>query len=177
MKLIAFAVLMITVVACNPSLKEKFDAIEKIVGNDNWRSTIPEDTVYWYFSRTGDYHFNVYLYQMKNGDSTGTTFTEIKTTPDNEVIWKGKGIEESFLLNAVYRNGVIWKSTQNENIHAWRKEDSSHITFSVNRIKALSLQKTLPLATFLARARFDYEHGTKYLDSPLVNPRTPVKVQ
>ncbi|MBS1654858.1 MAG: hypothetical protein JSU05_08440, partial [Bacteroidetes bacterium] len=39
-----------------------------------------------------------------------------------------------------------------------------------------TLSKTLPLATFLVRAKYDYEHGTSYLDSSLVLPRRTKKI-
>jgi len=39
----------------------------------------------------------------------------------------------------------------------------------------LMFKRTLPLGTFLVRAKYDYEHGTKLLDSAEIPPKKLVK--
>jgi hypothetical protein len=171
MKVIAIYLLVFAFAACEPTEKprpfpkDKFDAIEKIVGNDNWRVIDKTDTSYIYFSRTGNLNVNVYRYYIIKGDSINSRIDNITNRQDS-VIWKWD--YEELLLSSINDSSIIWvNAAGGMGKCKLKKIDSLHISFLLPH-RELTMKKTLPLATFLVRSHYDYIHGTFLADSPLV---------
>lgn len=165
------------IAACNEpakptaSVKEKFDAIEKIVGTANWELVTPGDTSFVYFSRLGDTYINVYKYKLVNGDSANTQVSNMISRQDT-IAWTGTN--EQYILSAVTDSAIIWQDMSNgDKKYTISKYDSTHISLSSSGRSEL-MKRTLPLSVFLVRKKYDYLHGTAYADSAEVAPR-PVK--
>jgi len=178
MRFLLISFFMTVLLACNQVgktvqfPKDKFDAIEKIVGTDNWQLVDGQDTSYLYFSRTGVVHFNIYHYWIVKGDSVGTRMNNI-TDQEDAVAWN-RG-DEKLILADVDNNVIIWKNISNDkDRYVLKKTDSLHLSFILPDGHTSIMTRTLPLGTFLIRKRYDYLHGTSYADSPEVKSRGPV---
>lgn len=153
--------------------KDKFDAIENIVGTANWQFVDKEDTSYIYFSRINDVSFNVYRYKLVKGDSANTQMNNIVLRQDS-VIWNWQN--ENWVLGEITGNSIFWKKIKNEKEECVIKQkDSLHLSINFPDGSEASLKKTLPLATFLVRSYYDNLHGTHTVDSPIVPPRKRLK--
>jgi len=164
--------------ACNEAektvqIKDKFDAIEKIVGTDNWELVDGQDTSYLYFSRISDALFNVYHFRIEKGDTVNTIMNNITGRQDT-VIWNWKNFK--LFLTEVTDNNIAWEtiSTEKEK-YILNKTDSLHISFVLPGSQETKMKRTLPLATFLVRNHYDFLHGTHTLDSAIVPPRHLLK--
>lgn len=149
--------------------KGKFDAIENLIGTSNWRVITDQDTSYLYFSRTGDLHFNVYHYRINKGDSADTRMNNIDNVQDS-VIWNFNN--EDLLLSEGNNKILVWKKlNEPQDQYILEKTDSVNMSFTFPDGHKAIMKKTLPLSVFLARKRYDYLHGTSYVDSPEVKSR------
>lgn len=154
-------------------LKAKFDSIDKITGVDNWKWIDGSDTSYLYFSRINDQKINIYHFNIIKGDSVNTQLNSIKAKYDSiKWDWRNKQWD---LISA--NDSVMEWAEKGENGHfIFKKLDRMHISLTSPTGRIDTLSKTLPLATFLVRVKYDYEHGTSYLDSSLVPPRRTKKI-
>jgi len=173
--IVVFALLYILVGCGEPakpvsSPKEKFDAIENIVGTANWRLTAAgHDTSYVYFSRLGDTQFNVYWYTIDKGDSVNTRVDNILSNGDS-VIWShSANAERSLLVNA--GDTLTWEGIDKKDRYIIAKQDSNRALLHFPNGTVYSMKRTLPLGVFLVRKQYDYKHGTSYVDSAEVPPR------
>jgi hypothetical protein len=154
----------------NYSPKDDFDKLENIFSSDNWKVTgSGADTSYWYFSRLGDLAYTVYDFKIKEGDSSLNEVSHINYS-GGAIKW----IRTSDTLKLVSADSVfaVWNSQSNDKVvYTFKKLSDSSISVEMPQDKKLLLTKTLSLATFLARSRYDHIHNTHTVDSPLVPRR------
>lgn len=174
MRFILFGLLSCLLVCCNSHKKNSadyssyFNAIDSITGTENWRWISGADTSYYYFSRIGDQKINVYRFNIQQGDSVNTQLTAIDVN-DDVISWP---INDKHWELVSARNGtMVWASPGAMDTLEFKRIDSSHLISSITTGEVDTLKKTLPLSTFLVRAKYDYEHGTNYVDSALVPPK------
>ncbi len=156
--------------ACNQAGKKNaFLGLQKlgsVLPTANWQITDGADTSYIYFSQQFDNTYKTNEYKLVHGDSSITNHGSIQSSGDS-VVWNWNN---HFLwLEEITGSKANWKEkSSNENYVLQKINDSSLQLRSPRR--QWMLNKTLPLGTFLVRARYDYEHGTKFLDSAEVPP-------
>ena len=149
------------------SPKDDFDKLENIFSSDNWKVTGDgTDTSYWYFSRIGDLAFTVYDFKIKEGDSSINEVNHINYS-GSEIKWIRT--RDTLKLNSVDSASAVWIDLNDEKaVYTFKKLSDSSISFELPEGKRLLLTKTLSLAIFLARSRYDHIHNTHTVDSPLV---------
>jgi len=176
MKVFSFCLLLAALAACNnqtsktvPAPKSTFDAIDSITGVASWQLVDGPDTTYLYFSRMGNALIHVYHFSINKGDSANTRMNNIVSAGDS-VVWNWG--DKQLLLVAANGRMARWEDLANRNdVYTLQKTDSLHLAFLFPGGRVASMQLTLPLATFLVRRKYDYIHGTHYLDSGAVAPR------
>jgi len=148
---------------------KQFDDLESIFSNANWEMADPGDTSYFYFSRVGEANFKVYEYRMINGDSVLQDESIIR--PEGKaILWFRK--PGSLKLIGVDSVTAKWSRVQEEeSFMEFTRISDSTVQFAITGEKKTVMKKTLPLATFLVRSRYDFLHGTHTVDSPLVPHR------
>jgi hypothetical protein len=152
----------------NDTPKEKIDRIESITGSDNWQIIDGMDTSYIYFSRIGN-GINVYRYAVSKGDSVNTRMNNILHQSDS-VIWNWDN--EKLVLAGIDSNTINWEAMNTrKDKYKMLKTDSLHISLVFPDGHTAVMKKTLPLSTFLVRQRYDYTHGTSYVDSAAIMSR------
>jgi hypothetical protein len=152
------------------SPKDDFDKLEHIFSSDNWKVTgNGTDTSYWYFSRLGDLAFTVYDFKIREGDSS---INEV-----NHINYAGGAIKwirssETLRLVSADSASAIWNDLNDDKVaYTFKKLSDSSISVELPKGKKLLLTKTLSLAIFLARSRYDHIHNTHTVDSPVVPHR------
>ena len=171
MKVFFICFLILVVAACNEpvkknsSPKEDFDKIEGVIGNDNWQLIDGVDTSYIYFSRIGNL-INVYRYNISKGDSVNTRMNNIVHQSDS-VIWNWDN--EKLFLTGVDSNAINWEAMNaGKDKYKIFKADSIYMSFVFPNGHTAVMKKMLPLSTFLVRKKYDYTHGTSYIDSSTI---------
>ena len=125
------------------------------------------DTSYIYFSRQTDNSYKITQFKLLKGDSSITDQSNISIS-GNSVTWHRD--KKLLVLETVNNNKSTWKQDDaNENFLLSKLNDSTLLIDLPS--KQLTLKKTLPLSSFLVRAKYDYEHGTKLLEAPELKPR------
>jgi len=152
------------------SPKDDFDKLENIFSSDNWKVTgSGTDTSYWYFSRQGDLVFTVYDFKIRDGDSSLSEVNQINYSGD-AIKWVRYGY--TLKLSLADSASVVWNSENNHKVaYTFKKLSDSSISIELPQGKKLLLTKTLSLAIFLARSRYDHIHNTHTVDSPLAPRR------
>ena len=151
------------------SPKEKFDKLENIFSTANWKVTESADTSYLYFSRLGDLNYTVYDYKLVKGDSSINEISHIGYI-NNEVSWMRSA--DTLQLAAVDSASAIWNARKDDKmVYTFKKLSDSTVSMTFQDNKQVLLKKTLSLATFLVRSKYDYIHNTHTVDSPLVPHR------
>jgi hypothetical protein len=176
---IYWALLLVLFISCGEqekkatNLKEQFDAIDKITGVDNWKLIDGADTSCLYFSRIAEQRINVYHFNIVKGDSANTQLNSIEAKNDS-VFWNWTG-KQWYLVSA--KDSIMeWADkTADNNHYTFKRKDKMHISYTLPGGHIVELSRTLPLATFLVRSKYDYEHGTSYIDSSEVPPRAKIK--
>lgn len=149
--------------------KEKFDLLEQVFSVANWKLTEGTDTSYWYFSRLGDLTYNVYNYKLIHGDSSLQEFSMIRFQ-NNKVTWPR--LLDTLVLVSSDSASSMWSSLSNDKlIYDFNKVAEDQLSLELPGNKKIVMKKTLPLATFLVRSRYDYLNNTHTVDSPMVPPR------
>jgi len=175
MRYLFFFFLSLILLSCssskkNDSPKDDFDKLENIFSSDNWKVTgNGTDTSYWYFSRLGELAFTVYHFKIREGDSSINEVSHINYAGD-AIKW----IRSSETLKLVSADSVsaIWNDLNDDKTaYTFKKLSNSNISVELPQGKKLLLTKTLSLAIFLARNRYDHLHNTHTVDSPLVPHR------
>ena len=180
MRILALCLLMSGFVSCRQPVKTAslpkamFDSIENLTGTANWELIDGVDTSYIYFSRMGDTRFDVYHYRIDKGDSVNTRRCDIIYRQDS-VIWSREN--GPLLLAAATDSAIVWKGLQPpKEQYKLEKQDSSHLLFLSPGAHTSAMKRTLPLAMFLVRKRYDFLHATSYVDSAEVAPRKTTRV-
>lgn len=174
MRYFAFLILSVNLFSCSTSeeehsLKDDFDKLENIFSTANWKIIDRADTSYRYFSRLGNLNYMVYDFKLKEGDSTITALNRINVI-DKKIKWILSG--DTLELITVDSATAIWSSLHNKKeLYTFKKKSDSNITVELPGDKKLSMSRTVSLATFLVRSKYDYIHNTHTVDSPLVKPR------
>lgn len=167
---VAFLVLLIS---CNPQTKpaeqyvqlsSQMDKIKKMFGAGNWRFTEGGDTSYFFFSPKPGLFCDVYHYSIRNGDSVTSELQKIYPQGDS-IAWEMNNRE--MRLVKAGKEKLVWNFQQEGKkiVCEFIKADSSQILYEQNGEPAGRFDLTIPFASFLARAKYDYLHGTHYTDS------------
>jgi len=154
----------------NDSPKDDFDKLEHIFSSGNWKVTgNGTDTSYWYFSRLGDLAFTVYDFKIREGDSSLSEVSQMNYSGD-AIKWIRSG--DTLKLVSADTVSAIWNDLNDDKAaYTFKKLSHSNISVELPEGKKLLLTKTLSLAIFLARSRYDHLHNTHTVDSPLVPHR------
>ncbi|MBI1343209.1 MAG: hypothetical protein GC171_09760 [Terrimonas sp.] len=160
----------IVLISCQSSrnrmtVKEQFDRLENVFEVANWQKITGKDTVYQYFSRMGDELFHVYQYSIEKGDSASSHLSFIRQN-GGKIQWSLE--DGSFELSSVDSTSSKWIDGKGSPAFAYKKISDSLITFTREGQPEILMRKTLPLATFLVRSRYDFINGTHTVDSALV---------
>ena len=150
------------------SPKDDFDKLEHIFSSDNWK-VIGDvtDTSYWYFSRLGDLAFTVYNFKIREGDSSINEVSHINYAGD-AIKWIRSG--ETLKLVSVDSVSAVWNDLNDDKAaYTFKRLSDNNISVELPQGQKLLLTKTLSLAIFLARNRYDHIHNTHTVDSPLVS--------
>jgi hypothetical protein len=161
--------------ACNqPERKNVAGDLQKLgslLPTGNWLITSGTDTSYIYFSQQVDNTYKMYEYKLVHGDSLITSQGNILASADS-VVWSWN--QHHLWLQEISDSKANWKDKRTNASYVLQKINDSSLQLRSSSSQ-LTLTKTLPLSTFLVRAKYDYEHGTKFLDSTEVPPREPVQ--
>jgi hypothetical protein len=141
------------------------EQLQNIFGTANWQVVSGTDTSYVFFSLQAN-NFKVYQYNLFEGDSANTEMGSIIES-DGEVQWKF--LNKTLVLDNVRENETTWKDSIKGIYFLTRKTDSLMQMKTPNG--NLQFKKTLPLSTFLVRAKYDYEHESKLTDSSEIKPK------
>jgi hypothetical protein len=170
-----FIFLLTALVACNaPVIRNVNDQLQQLgtlLPTANWKVINGTDTSYIYFSRQADNSYETYEYHLVRGDSAITNQGKIQIIA-NAVIWNWEN--HPLVLEDLSDSLTTWKEKSSNEKYELQKPDHSSLVLTSNEKKWV-FKKTLPLSTFLVRAKFDYEHGTKFLDSIEVAPRRIIR--
>jgi len=166
-------VFILLIISCNQNKKsiqtpkEAFDKIEGITGVANWQLIDGADTSYLYFSRIGDVYINIYQFKIVKGDSADTRLNTIGTNNDT-VYWKWEN--KQWYLQTANDSVMEWadEGYKENSAYSFTKTDSLHIFYRFPDGHLALLTKTLPLTTFLIRVKYDYEHGTDFVNKDTV---------
>jgi len=157
--------------ACNQAKKKNavsdLQRLGFVLQTANWKITEGMDTSYIYTSRQFDNTYKTYEYKLVKGDSSITHKGNITASGDS-VFWNWD--DHVLWLEEVTDSIANWKETTSNENYVLQKINDSSLQLRTSA-KQWILKKTLPLSTFLVRARYDYEHGTKFLDSAEVPSR------
>ena len=173
MRYIIFFFFLILLFSCDSPKKEfspkgEFDKLENIFSTANWQMIDSNDTSYLYFSRLGDLNYKVYNYKIIKGDSSLYDVGTIGYL-NNAINWMRSA--DTLKLASSDSTSAIWNTVKdNKMACSFKKLSDSSISLEVDGRKIL-LTKTLPLATFLVRSKYDYMNNTHMVDSPLVPRR------
>ena len=172
MRNLFFFFLALILLSCSSSKKnylpkDDFDKLEHIFSSDNWKVTGDGiDTSFLYFSRLGDLAFTVYHFKIREGDSSISQVSHINYAED-AIKWIRSG--DTLKLVSADSVSARWNDLNDDKTeYTFKKLSDSNISVELSRGKKLLLTKTLSLAIFLARSRYDHIHNTHTFDSPLV---------
>jgi hypothetical protein len=157
--------------ACNQIDKKNaindLQKIRSLLPTANWRIIDGADTSYIYFSDQFDSIYKTYEYKLVRGDSSVVYEGSIEAYSDS-VVWDWNN--HSLRLEEAADSKLNWKEKTSDEKYVLQKINDSSLQLSSPE-KQWRLKRILPLTTFLVRARYDYEHGTKCLDSVEVPPQ------
>ena len=137
----------------------------------NWQVTFGKDTSYIYFSRQPVNNYKTYEYKLSEGDSSITQEGTIDVS-SGSVNWNWNSRVLS--LEQIVDSKSTWKEKSSGRVYVLEKITDSLLQLSSSE-KNWIFKKTLPLSTFLVRAKYDFKHGTKLLDSLEVAPKKIIK--
>lgn len=158
-------------IACHHRQKQNasidLQRLGSILPTANWRVINGADTSYIYFSRQFDNSYKAYEYKLVHGDSVVAWDGGIEISGDS-VIWSWNH-HLLFLLDA-NDTKASWRDGSSGESYVLQKINDSSLQLRSSSMY-LDLKKTLPLSTFLVRAKYDYEYGTRFADSAEIPPR------
>lgn len=139
---------------------ERFNFLENVFQNENWLILNGNDSSYLYCSRLGKANFKTYHYKIEKGDSINTIVSEIKLSADT-IVWQMPPEQSPVYLSKVSAKEVVWADNKNLDFYVFKKIDSSKINLQLPDGSIKSLVKTITLAAFLVKSKYDYLHGTR----------------
>jgi len=154
-----FVLLLLT--ACNEAKKNSLEDLQQlnnILTTANWQVNDGTDTSYIYFSQQTDYTYRTYQFKLVKGDSSIISKGNISASGDS-VIWNW--YNKTLSLENVTGNKANWKENISGENYLLEKMNDSLLQLNIPG-KQLIFKRTLPLSTFLVRAKYDYVHGTNY---------------
>jgi hypothetical protein len=170
MKQIFFLLLLIPT-ACNlpgkKSNEKELKKLNELLPVANWQMIAGSDTSYIYFSPQENREYKTYEFKLPGGDSELTRLGSIYTSGD-DVVWDF--LNKQYVLKKITNNKIDWKRKDSTANLVLEKLNDSTLLINLPG-KQFMLKKTLPLSTFLVRAKYDYLHGTRFRDSAEVKPR------
>lgn len=143
--------------------------LQSVFTTANWQVVQGTDTSYIFFSPQMDNSFKTYQYSIYKGDSVNTTMGSIKEV-NEKIEWDF--FDNTLVLDNVRENETSWKDSTGANYILTRDNDSSLLLQTP--YADLQFKKTLPLSTFLVRAKYDYAHRSNFVDSAEVKPRKSI---
>jgi len=165
---IILIVFILSIIGCNnhdESLNQ-LKQLQSFFGTANWQVAKGTDTSYIFFSPQVDNSFKTYQYNLFRGDSANAEIGGIITNGER-IEWRF--FNRTLVLNGIKDNEAKWKDSTNANYVLTRQSDSLLLMKTSN--DELQFAKTLPLSTFLVRAKYDFEHGSKLIDSGEIKSR------
>lgn len=148
----------------------QLEQLQNIFGTANWQVVKGTDTSFIFFSPQGDNSFKTYQYNLFKGDSSKTKIRSIKAD-NGKVEWVF--FDKTLVLDKLKDNETSWKDSSSTSYVLIKQNDS------LLRMQTASgeflFKRTLPLSTFLVRAKYDYEHGSKLIDSNEVKPHKIIR--
>lgn len=149
--------------------KNEFDKLENVLPTANWKMIDGNDTSYFYFSRLGDINYNVYHYKIAKGDSSIVEESFINYI-NNTICWIHPA--DTLKLASLDSVSAVWHTLKDDKpMYAFKRLSDSTMSVLFPDEKQVTLKRTLPLATFLVRSKYDYINNTHTVDSPLVPHR------
>jgi hypothetical protein len=111
----------------------------------------------------------VYDFKIREGDSSLSEVSQMNYSGD-AIKWIRSG--DTLKLVSADTVSAIWNDLNDDKAaYTFKKLSHSNISVELPEGKKLLLTKTLSLAIFLARSRYDHLHNTHTVDSPLVPHR------
>jgi hypothetical protein len=153
--------------SCNntASNSNQLPRLQQFFGTANWEVSNGQDTSYVFFSPQTDNSFKTYEYNLSKGDSVHTEMGAIGSK-DEKVHWNF--FNRVLVLETINDNEARWKDSTGKDYILIKQNDS--LLYLRTPDTDLRFAKTLPLSTFLVRAKYDYEHGSNLRDSSEVKP-------
>lgn len=143
----------------NISFLNDYNAIEQVLGNDNWLLADKKDSSYFYFSRLGSYNYNTYAYKLSKGDSSHVIQDKITMEGDN-LVWHFDGKKLHIVTATSAR--VVWAVDGNDSLtYEFVRLNDQELGLSFPDKRNYTLRKTIPFSLFLVRSRYDFAHGTR----------------
>lgn len=164
-----FFVTILFIVGCNNQQEANIGTaqLQNTFGTANWQVIKATDTSYIFFSPQTNGNFQTYEYTLFKGDSANTQIGSIIKNA-GRVEWNF--FNKTLVLDNIKDTIINWKDSTNTNYILTKQNDSVMLMKTPN--DDLQFKKTLPLSTFLVRAKYDYEHGSKLIDSSEIKPRS-----
>jgi len=156
------------IVGCNnlTGSNNQLEQLQNFFGTANWQVIKGTDTSYIFFSQQVDNSFKTYQYNLFRGDTVNAEMGKLKAN-DGKIEWKF--FNKTLILDDIKDNEANWKDNLKANYVLTKWSDSSLLMKTPNG--DLRFKRTLPLSTFLVRAKYDYEQGSKLTGSDEVRPR------
>lgn len=160
--LVAFAYLIISCNSGSNKTSEENTQANNFFQTGNWRVINDTDTSFMFFSKQVDSSFKIYEYRMINGDSVETQAHSITREGDN--------------LKWTLFNKIVYLRNANDTLTEWSTEPGENTSYILAKIndsvmhlqgdnKSIYFNRTLPISTFLVRAKYDFLHSTRWVDS------------
>lgn len=142
------------------SALKQFNALEKLLDNQNYRFIINKDTAYLYFSRVNKFIIHTYQYKMINGDSAQLKLDTIQLNAQNKVIWKWKDTLVA-LTNATEFAAKFESATAKTFTIQLNRQSNNTLLLKEGSSDPIQLRQTITLSDFLIKSYYDFQHGTK----------------
>ncbi len=141
------------------SALKQFDALEKLLDNQNYRLVKNKDTSYIYFSRVNKFIINTYQYKMIQGDSAQLKLDTIQLNAQNKVTWKWKdillGLSNATEFAAKFEAVQVKKLSIQLN-----RQTSNTLLLKEGSSEPIQLRQTITISDFLVKSYYDFQHGT-----------------
>lgn len=142
------------------SALKQFNALEKLLDNQNYRLVKNKDTSYIYFSRVNKFIINTYQYKMIHGDSAQLKLDTIQLNAQNKLIWKWKDTLME-LTNATEFAAKFESIASNNFTIQLNRQTTNTLLLKEGNSEPIQLRQTITLSDFLIKSYYDFQHGTK----------------
>lgn len=142
------------------SALKQFNALEKLLDNQNYRLVKNKDTSYIYFSRVNKFIINTYQYKMIHGDSAQLKLDTIQLNAQNKLIWKWKDTLME-LTNATEFAAKFESIASNNFTIQLNRQTTNILLLKEGNSEPIQLRQTITLSDFLIKSYYDFQHGTK----------------